>query len=195
MTPFSPLSQKCQTSSQLCLPKNQPEAEVVPLQNAKNLQIMQLTTNNTSIRNKRNFWTLTMIAFVFAGFLISCSEDENEVDPNARKPFIGNFDVKDQNSEESQYFHHTLYIQESSKGPDKVDLKNFRYINSNLVGTVKGDKLIIKQVFEDSDEKVEITGEGTLSGGKLTYTYRIVLNKQGQPTRTFDNTAEATRIE
>lgn len=154
---------------------------------------MQSTTKNTTTKNMRNYRTLALITFVLASFLTSCSEDENEIDPNARKPFIGSFDVKDQNSEESEYFHHTLYIEESAKGPDKVELDNFRYINSGIVATIKGDKLIIKQVFEDSDEKVEINGEGTLSGNKLTYSYTIVLNKLGQPTRTFENTAEATR--
>lgn len=145
---------------------------------------------------KNSPWALLAIAFVFAGFLISCSDDDDKViDPSARIPFIGSYQVKDQNSDESQYFSFTLTVQESSKGADKVDLKNFRYINNGLYGTIKGNQLIISQVMEDSDEKVEVTGSGTLTGDKLTYTYKIVLTEKGEAPRIFENTAEATRIE
>ena len=132
---------------------------------------------------------------VFSGFFMSCSEDkEDAVNPDARKSFIGSYDVKDQNSEESQYFSFTLQVKESSKGPNKVELKNFRYLNSGVVGTVQGNKIIISQVFEDSDEKIQINGEGTLTGDKLVYSYTLIVEKIGKPTRTFENTAEATRI-
>lgn len=141
-------------------------------------------------------WALLLTAFAFAGLLTSCSDDDNEVvDPNARIPFIGSYQVKDQNNEESQYFSFTLHIQESSKGADKVDLKNFRYINNGLFATIKGNQLIISQVLEDSDEKVEVTGNGTLTGDKLVYSYKIVLTEKGEAPRIFENTAEATKME
>ena len=145
--------------------------------------------------NRKNL-VVAVIAFVFAGLITSCSdEDEKSVNPNERVPFIGSYQVKDQNSEESQYFSFTLQVKESSKGPDKVELKNFRYINSGLVGTIQGNRLFISQVFEDSDEKVEVDGEGTLTGDKLVYNYKVTLNKKGQDTRYFENTAEATKVE
>ena len=145
-------------------------------------------TNNT------RRWAL-MIAVLFVGFLTSCSDDEEVIDPNARVPFLGSYQVKDQNSEESQYFSFTLQIKESSKGADKVDLKNFRYINNGLYATIKGNQLTISQVLEDSDERVEVTGQGTLTGDKLIYSYKIVLKKAGKDPEIFENTAEATRVE
>ena len=54
--------------------------------------------------------------------------------------------------------------------------------------------MIISQVFEDSDEKIQINGEGTLTGEKLVYSYKLIVDKIAKPTRTFENTAEATRI-
>lgn len=151
---------------------------------------MQPLTTNKSCR-----WALVLIAIVFVGFFTSCSDDDNVIDPNARIPFLGSYQVKDQNSEESQYFSFTLQIKESSKGADKVDLKNFRYINNGLVATIKDNKLIISQVLEDSDEKVEVTGQGTLTGDKLNYSYKIVLTEKGKAPKIFENTAEATKVE
>lgn len=137
---------------------------------------------------------MIMIASVIA--LSSCSDDEKAApDPTVRVPFLGQYQVKDHNSEESQYFSFTLDVRESSKGADKIDLKNFRYINNGLYATVSGNKFFINQVFEDSDERVEVKGEGTLSNGKLTYSYKIVLKETGKNTRVFENTAEATKIE
>lgn len=145
---------------------------------------------------KHYFKTLLVIATVFLGFLASCSDDDDPiVDPQARVPFIGSYQVKDQNSDESQYFSFTLHIQESTKGPDKVDLKNFRYINNGIYGTIVGNQLIISQVLQDSDEKVEVTGSGTLEGNKLTYSYKIVLTEKGKAPRMFENSAEATKME
>jgi hypothetical protein len=145
-------------------------------------------TNNT------RRWAM-MIAVLFVGFLTSCSDDEEVIDPNARVPFLGSYQVKDQNSEESQYFSFTLQIKESSKGTDKVDLKNFRYINNGLYATIKGNQLTISQVLEDSDERVEVTGHGTLTGDKLTYSYKIVLKETGKDPEVFENTAEATKVQ
>ena len=82
-----------------------------------------------SRKNKTTHWTLVVIAFVFAGFLASCSDDDDVVDPKARAPFLGSYQMKDQNNEESQYFSFTLQVKESTKGADIVDLKNFRYFN------------------------------------------------------------------
>lgn len=153
---------------------------------------MQALTTNTTRRGT----FVVVIAIVFSGFLSSCSDDDKvAVDPNARVPFIGTYQVKDQNSEESQYFSFTLQVQESSKGADKVELKNFRYINNGLYGTISGNKLIINQVLEDSDERVEVTGEGTLNGETLTYSYKIVLKEDGEEPVIFENTAEATKVE
>lgn len=144
--------------------------------------------------NKLRFFSMIMIASVIA--LSSCSDDEKAApDPTVRVPFLGQYQVKDHNSEESQYFSFTLDVRESSKGADKIDLKNFRYINNGLYATVSGNKFFINQVFEDSDERVEVKGEGTLSNGKLTYSYKIVLKETGKNTRVFENTAEATKIE
>lgn len=137
---------------------------------------------------------MIMIASVVA--LSSCSDDDKAApDPTVRVPFLGQYQVKDQNSEESQYFSFTLDVRESSKGADKIDLKNFRYINNGLYATVSGNKFFINQVFEDSDERVEVKGEGTLTNGKLIYSYKIVLKETGEDTRVFENTAEATKIE
>lgn len=149
----------------------------------------------TSKTNKAGQLALVAIAMVFAGFLTSCNDDENVIDPAARVPFIGSYQVKDQNSEESQYFSFTLQVQESDKGADKVDLKNFRYINNGLYGTIKDNKLVINQTLQDSDEKVEVTGQGTLTGDKLTYSYKIVLTKTGKAPKVFENTAEATKVQ
>jgi hypothetical protein len=148
-----------------------------------------------SRKNNTTHWTLVVIAFVFAGFLTSCSDDDEAVDPQARVAFLGSYQMKDQNSEESQYFSFTLQVKESTKGADKIDLKNFRYINNGLYATVKGNQLFISQVMQDSDEKVEISGQGTLTGDKLIYNYKVVVNKTGQNTRVFENTAEGTRIQ
>lgn len=144
--------------------------------------------------NKLRFLSTIMVAFVIG--LSSCSDDEKAApDPTVRVPFLGKYQVKDQNADESQYFSFTLDVRESSKGPDKVDLKNFRYINNGLYATVSGNKFYIDQVMQDSDERVEIKGEGTLTSGKLVYSYKIVLKEAGKDTRTFENTAEATKIE
>lgn len=138
---------------------------------------------------------LTFIALIASLTLVSCNkDDEQPVDPTARIPFLGYYDVLDHNSKESQIFNFTLQIKESSKGPDKVELKNFRYINHGLIGTIKGNQLIIKQVLEDSDERVEVTGQGTLVGDELVYSYKIVVKQNGK-TSVYENTAEAVRIE
>lgn len=159
-----------------------------PKKNPKNMQA--LTTNTA---HRRAF---VAIAMVFTGILSSCSDDDKvTADPSARIPFLGNYQVKDQNSEESQYFSFTLQVLESSKGADKVELKNFRYINNGLYGTISGNKLTINQVLEDSDERVEVTGEGTLNGETLTYSYKIVLKEDGEEPMIFENTAEATKLE
>lgn len=137
---------------------------------------------------------MMMIAAVIT--LSGCSDDEKaSADPTVRVPFLGIYQAKDQNSEESQYFSFTLDVRESSKGPDKIDLKNFRYINNGLYATVSGNKFYIDQVFQDSDERVEIKGEGTLTNNKLVYSYRIVLKETDEDTRIFENTAEATKVD
>lgn len=143
--------------------------------------------------NKFRFLQVLLIAAVAA--LSSCSDDEKAVDPTVRVPFLGKYQVKDQNSEESKYFNFTLDIRESSKGPDKIDLKNFRYINNGLYATVSGNKFYINQVLQDSDERVEVTGEGTLTNGKLIYSYKIVLKETGYEPEVYENTAEATKID
>lgn len=148
-----------------------------------------------SRKNNKTQWTLLVIAIAFAGFFTSCSDDDEVIDPKARESFLGSYQVKDQNNEESQYFSFTLQVKESTKGADKVDLKNFRYVNNGLYATVKGNQFFISQVMQDSDEKVEITGQGTLTGDKLTYSYKVVVNKTGQNTRVFENTAEGTKIQ
>jgi|GEM_PF-3577038 hypothetical protein len=148
----------------------------------------------TSSSNKFRFLSAIMVAIVIG--LSSCSDDEKAApDPTVRVPFLGKYQVKDQNSDESQYFSFTLDVRESSKGADKIDLKNFRYINSGLYATVSGNKFYIDQVMQDSDERVEIKGEGTLSNGKLTYKYKIVLKQSGEDPEVYENTAEATKVE
>lgn len=134
-----------------------------------------------------------MVAFVIG--LSSCNDDEKVIDPTARVPFLGKYQVKDQNNNESQYFSFTLDVRESAKGPDKIDLKNFRYINNGLYATVSGNSFHINQVLEDKDERVEVTGNGTLTGGKLVYSYKIVLKESGKAPRVFENTAEATKAD
>jgi len=128
--------------------------------------------------------------------LSSCSDDENApVDPAVRAPFLGSYQVKDQNSKESQLFSFTLNVKESDKGPDKIELKNFRYINSGLYATVSGNKFYIDQVLSDSNEHIEVKGEGTLTNDVLEYAYTIVVKKTGKETRIFENTAKATRVD
>ena len=148
--------------------------------------------SSSHITNQR---ILAFIAVIASLTLVSCDKnDEQPIDPTARIPFLGYYDVMDHNSDESQVFNFTLQIKESSKGPDKVELKNFRYINNGLVGTIKGDQLIIKQVLEDSDERIEVTGQGTLVGDELVYSYKIVVKKNRQ-TSVYENSAEAIRLE
>ena len=149
---------------------------------------MKLSASHFSTR------IMTLAAIIASLTLTSCDNDEEPADPTARTPFLGYYDVMDQNSDESQVFNFTLQIKESSKGPDKVELKNFRYINNGLVGTIKGNQLIIKQVMEDSDERIEVTGQGTLVGDELVYSYKIVVKKNGK-TSVYENSAEATRVE
>jgi hypothetical protein len=152
--------------------------------------------NTTSQKTFFGRFTLTlMITLLSTGFLTSCSEDDEAVNPQDKAAFLGTYQVEDKNSEEDATFHFQLQITESSKGGNKVDLKNFRYINNGLNATIKGNKLNISQVFEDSDEKVEVNGSGTLNGDVLNYSYKIVLKEKGKSTRVFENTAEATRIE
>ena len=148
----------------------------------------------TSSSNKLGFLSTIMVAMVFG--LMSCSDDEKAApDPTVRVPFLGKYQVKDQNTDESKYFSFTLDVRESSKGADKIDLKNYRYINSGLYATVSGNKFYIDQVLQDSNERVEVKGEGTLTNDKLTYHYTIVLKKLGEDPEVFENSAEATKIE
>jgi hypothetical protein len=147
--------------------------------------------------NKVSRFIIVIIAVVFSSFVTSCSKDDGEsVNPEERLPFVGTYQVKDHNQEEGDtYFNHKLYVTVSDKGANVISLKNFRYINNGVVATVKGSKFTIKQTMQDSNEKVEINGEGTLSGGNLNYSYTIFVKKTGKPDRTFVNTAEATRIQ
>lgn len=154
---------------------------------------MKNTTSQKTFFSRVTIIVLT--ALVSAGFFSSCSDDDEAINPQDRQAFLGTYQVKDNNSEEDATFNFQLQIVESSKGSNKVDLKNFRYINNGLYATVKGNKLNISQVLEDSDERVEITGNGTLTGNVLNYTYKIVLKEKGKSDRVFENTAEATRIE
>jgi hypothetical protein len=147
--------------------------------------------------NTLNRLAVIIIAVLFSSFAASCSKDDGEsVNPEERLPFVGTYQVKDHNQdEEGTYFSHKLYVTESDKGANIINLKNFRYINNGVVATVKGTKFTIKQTMQDSDEKIDINGEGTLSGGNLTYSYTILVKKTGKPDRTFVNTAEATRVQ
>lgn len=154
---------------------------------------MKNTTSQKTLFNRVT--AMTMIALASAGFFSSCSDDEEAINPQDRQAFLGTYQVEDKNSDEDATFNFQLQIVESSKGSNKVDLKNFRYINNGLYATIKGNKLNISQVLEDSDERVEITGNGTLNGNTLNYTYKIVLKEKGKSDRVFENTAEATRIE
>lgn len=138
---------------------------------------------------------MTVMVLATAGFFSSCSDDEEAINPQDRQAFLGTYQVEDKNSDEDATFNFQLQIVESSKGSNKVDLKNFRYINNGLYATIKGNKLTISQVLEDSDERVEVSGSGTLSGNTLNYSYKIVLKEKGKSDRVFENTAEATRME
>jgi hypothetical protein len=140
-------------------------------------------------------WTIILIAAVCTGLLGACSKDKDEeVRPQERLPFLGTYKVIDKNNNNGEgTFQFTLTVAESSKGEDKVDLKGFRYVNSGVYGTIKGNKLTISQVLQDSDEKVEIIGEGTLEGNTLTYNYTLKHKKQGKQEKVYENSATATR--
>jgi hypothetical protein len=83
----------------------------------------------------------------------------------------------------------------SAKGADKVDLTGFRYVNNGVYATITGNKMIISQVIEDSNERVDINGEGTLEGNTLTYSYILKYKQKGKQEKVYENAAVATRIE
>lgn len=146
------------------------------------------------------FSTSLTLKVVFAllistSLLTGCKEDDDEVSPKERIPFLGTYDVLDKNSDEDFKYRFNLTIDVSSKGVNKVDLINFRYLNLPVHATIKGNKMFISQVMGDDDEKVEITGEGTLTGSVLEYNYKIVLTEKGVGVTTFENSAIATKLE
>ena len=161
-----------------------------------------MTTIHTNTQTKRQvLHTLKQLAIFlllsFSGMLMSCNKDkEDEVNPQERLSFIGSYKVVDKNNNNGEgSWQSKLEVEPSSKGADKVDLKGFRYVNNGIYATIKGNKMIISQVLEDSDEKVEISGEGTLEGNTLTYSYILKHKQKGKQERIFENSAVATRLE
>ncbi|MDO1448239.1 hypothetical protein Q0590_18335 [Rhodocytophaga aerolata] len=157
------------------------------------------TTNNAQMHLSTvvSLRGLIIIFVIFTSMLMSCKKDEGEsVNPQERIPFLGSYKVIDKNNNNGEgAFQFKLEVQSSSKGEDKVELKGFRYVNNGVVARIKGNKMYISQVLEDSDEKVEISGEGALDGDTLTYTYVLKHKKTGKPERVFENSATATRLE
>lgn len=144
----------------------------------------------------RHQYVLLLLA-LFSGLFFSCSKDkEEEVNPQERLPFLGSYQVIDRNNNNGEgAFKFKLTIAVSTQGADKVDLEGFRYVNEGVYARIKGNKMIISQVIEDSNERVEINGEGTLEADTLTYSYVLKYKQKGKQERIYENSATATRIE
>ncbi len=157
------------------------------------------TNSNAKVQQLKSVRQLTLILIVafFSSMLMSCNKDkEDEVNPEERIPFLGPYKVIDKNNNNGEgAFQFKLEVEVSSKGADKVDLKGFRYVNNGVYATIKGNKMFISQVIEDSNERVDINGEGTLEGNTLTYSYILKYKQKGKQERVYENSATATRIE
>lgn len=157
------------------------------------------TTNNAQmpLSTVVSLRGLIVVFVLLTSMLMSCKKDEGEpVNPQERIPFLGSYKVVDKNNNNGEgTFQSTLEIKVSTKGEDKVDLKGFRYVNNGVYASIKGTKMIISQVIEDTNERVEITGEGTLDGTTLAYTYVLKYKQKGKPEKVFENSATATRLD
>jgi hypothetical protein len=159
-----------------------------------------MTTIRTA-QQRKALQTVKQLAIIltltFSGMLMSCNKDKDEeVKPMERIPFLGSYKVIDKNNNNGEgTFQFRLEVGVSSKGADKVDLKGFRYVNNGVYATIKGNKMTISQLIEDSNERVDINGEGTLEGNTLTYSYILKYKQKGKQERVYENSAIATRIE
>jgi hypothetical protein len=157
------------------------------------------TTNNSQMHLSTmvSLRGLIVLIILITSMLVGCKKDKDEpINPQERIPFLGSYKIVDKNTNNGEgTFQSTLEIKVSTKGEDKVELKGFRYINNGVYASIKGNKMFISQLIEDSNERVEINGEGTLDGTTLTYTYVLKYKQKGKQEKVFENTATATRVD
>jgi hypothetical protein len=157
------------------------------------------TISNAKMDYQRvvNQLTAFLLIALLSMALLSCSKDKDEeVNPQERLPFLGKYEMVDKNNNHGDgTFKYKLNITTSNKGVDKVELEGFRYVNNGVYATIKGEKMIIAQVIEDGNERVEINGEGKLEGNILTYSYVLKYKEKGKQEEVYENSVVATRIE
>lgn len=158
------------------------------IRTSKHLQVQQFKV--------LSHWIVILFFTLVSALSISCTKDKDEeVNPQERTLFLGTYKVTDKNNNNGEgTWQSQLKIEVSSKGADKVELKGFRYVNNGVYAKIKGNKMYISQVLEDSNEKVEINGEGTLEGNTLTYSYVLKHKEKGKQEKIYENAATATRL-
>jgi hypothetical protein len=138
--------------------------------NLKNKSEMKTQTESSSIRMR--FPKLMMYVLLAGiGAIASCSDDD-EAKPDTRGQFLGTYAVEDV-SDKGYVYEYDMTIANSDDGT--LSISNFADIfNVPVKASVDGTKITIKsQSFTNpsSGNTIKVSGNGTLTGNVLKFTY------------------------
>jgi hypothetical protein len=125
--------------------------------------------------SKRYF--ISLFAIVLLG---SCSNDEESFDPAVRDPFIGEYVVVDIDAEDSTVENYEIEIRKSAKNERRIEILNFGdLINVPVEAEVNGTTFEFpQQVFTGSTYILTLTGQGSLTNGKLVFDYNFLVRQK-----------------
>jgi hypothetical protein len=154
------------------LPSGTPESYIVSYLKFFTFTTLQenlLRMKSLSVPETRNL--LIVPAIILLTITIGCEDDP----PPERDKFIGSYSVVETCC--SGDYGYDITIQASASGENRVTIYNLWELDQSLTGIVTGSSLGIPD--QDLDG-FSFNAEGNLSGNKLTLSYTVIYEIEGQ---------------
>jgi hypothetical protein len=132
-----------------------------------------MKTQIESSSGKTKFPKLVMYLLLAGVFAISSCSDDDEAKPDSRAQFIGTYAVEDVSSSSGYVYEYNMTISNGTDGT--LNIANFADVfNVPVKASIDGTKININsQSFTNpnSGNTIKVSGNGTLTGNVLKFTY------------------------